>query len=138
MLLEPPATPSAPFIEPEDVAEGTLSSVTCRGDVGYPFGSLQLVSNGPRLNGFVPVVGGCGAMAPTCYRYDRVPSLTDGRNAEYRWSLPEASVLDDGLQLWCRAVHDYAPEKPLSSIATTLRVLCMPHSNVRNFEYCLS
>ena len=125
LLLESQGIPSSPVIEPADVAEGSVFNVTCRGDVGSPFGSLQLISNGANLNGFVPVNGGCGAKAPTCFRYDRVASVTDGRNASTHWELPEATALNDGLQFWCRAVHHYASEKPLSSTATTLRVLRM-------------
>ena len=138
VLLEAPGIPSAPVIVPADVAEGSTFTVTCSGDVGSPFGSLDLISNGATLKDFLPVVGGCGAVASTCFRYESVASLTDARNAENRWTLPAAIKRDDGLQLWCRAVHAYAPEKPLSSTATTLRVLCMPRANARHFECCLS
>ena len=129
MFAEAPNTPSAPQIKPErhleQLEENTPFHVTCRGDVGAPLGELQLVSNGSLLNGFELVPEGCGAQVPSCYRFNGTANVTGGRNATATWWLPGADASADGVALWCRAVHTYSSEKPLSANASTLRVYCM-------------
>lgn len=59
-----PGTPAVPKFKAvemnQDIEENTPFEATCRGDVGYPYGELQLVSNVSRLNDFVRVSEGCG------------------------------------------------------------------------------
>ena len=125
LFAEAPDTPSAPRIEPDEgLEENTPFHVTCRGDVGYPPGELQLVSNGSLMNGFELVPGGCGAQVSSCFLFNGTANATGGRNATATWWLPGANASADGVALWCRAVHNYSEEKPLSDNASTLRVLC--------------
>jgi len=131
LLSAPHGTPTAPHIEPVEVEENTPLSVKCGGDVGYPFGVLQLVSNSTRLDGFEYVSEGCGALVPTCYLLERQPIKCqftgDLKSAfmECSWDIPRADVSADGMALWCRAKNHYSGEDSLYSIPTTLRVHCM-------------
>ena len=65
-----PDTPSAPQIELErgleQLEENTPFRVTCRGDVGYPVGDLQLVSNCHLIKDFESIPEGCGDQVLSC------------------------------------------------------------------------
>ena len=114
-----PHIPSAPRIEQDEGLEqleaNTPFHVTCRGDVGYPPGELQLVSSRAFLDGFVRVPKEFCTAVSNCYRYEGQSNVTGGRNATAQWLLPNVKPFMRNIVLFCRAVHWYSNTKQLSS-----------------------